>query len=132
MAGICNGIALYEDFIPFCSTFLAFSNYMLPAMRMSAMMHLDVTYIFTHDSIHVGEDGPSHQPIEQLAQLRSIIGLKTFRPCDANELIASYKFIVENNGPCAMILSRQKMKLVENTSYKDACILLKKPKRMQI
>ena len=132
MAGICNGIALYEDFIPFCSTFLAFSNYMLPAMRMSAMMHLDVTYIFTHDSIHVGEDGPSHQPIEQLAQLRSIIGLKTFRPCDANELIASYKFIVENNGPCAMILSRQKMKLVENTSYKDACsggYIVKKAKK---
>ena len=113
MAGICNGIALYEDFIPFCSTMLAFSNYMLPAIRLSAMMKLNVIYLFTHDSINVGEDGVTHQPIEQIAQLRSIEGLTVFRPCDAKELLACYSFAVNKNGPVAIILSRNEMQPVE-------------------
>lgn len=120
MAAICNGIALYEDFIPFCSTFLSFSNYMLPAIRMAAFMKLGVIYMFTHDSIYVGEDGPTHQPIEQLSQLRSIIGLSVFRPCDVNELLAGYANAIGRKGPTALVLSRQKMPTVENTSYKNA------------
>lgn len=113
MGAIVNGISLYEDFLPFCSTFLAFSNYMLPSIRMSAMMKLNVMYFFTHDSIYVGQDGPSHQPIEQLSQLRSIIGLKVFRPCDASELLAGYKFALSNKGPIAFVLSRQNMPIVD-------------------
>lgn len=119
MAAICNGISLYEDFLPFCSTFLAFSNYMLPAIRMSALMKLNVLYVFTHDSIYIGEDGVTHQPIEQLSNLRSIIGLNVFRPCDANELLAGYKLALENNGPMAFVLSRQKMEVVDG-NYKGA------------
>ncbi len=120
MGAICNGIALYDDFIPFCSTFLSFSNYMIPAIRMSALMNLGVIYIFTHDSIMVGEDGPTHQPIEQLAQLRLINGLNVFRPCDGQELIAGYNYAISKNGTTALILSRQKLKEVDNTSYKEA------------
>lgn len=113
MGAIVNGISLYEDFLPFCSTFLAFSNYMLPSIRMSAMMKLNIMYFFTHDSIYVGQDGPSHQPIEQLSQLRSIIGLKVFRPCDASELLAGYKFALSNKGPIAFVLSRQNMPIAD-------------------
>ena len=113
MGAIVNGISLYEDFLPFCSTFLAFSNYMLPSIRMSAMMKLNIMYFFTHDSIYVGQDGPSHQPIEQLSQLRSIIGLKVFRPCDASELLAGYKYALSNKGPIAFVLSRQNMPIVD-------------------
>ncbi len=120
MAAICNGIALYEDFIPFCSTFLAFSNYMIPAIRMSAFMNLGVIYIFTHDSIMVGEDGPTHQPIEQLGQLRLIPNLNVFRPCDGQEILACYQHVLDRNGATALILSRQKLKEVENTSFKNA------------
>lgn len=120
MAGICNGIALYEDFMPYCSTFLAFSDYMLPAIRMAALMKLNVLYIFTHDSIHVGKDGPTHQPIEQLGQLRLIPNLKVFRPCDANELVCAYKFAISGQGPCVIVLSKQEIPVVEGTSIKDA------------
>ena len=120
MGAIVNGISLYEDFLPFCSTFLAFSNYMLPSIRMSAMMKLNVMYFFTHDSIYVGQDGPSHQPIEQLSQLRSIIGLKVFRPCDASELLAGYKFALSNKGPIAFVLSRQNMPIVDG-KFNEAC-----------
>ena len=120
MGAIVNGISLYEDFLPFCSTFLAFSNYMLPSIRMSAMMKLNIMYFFTHDSIYVGQDGPSHQPIEQLSQLRSIIGLKVFRPCDASELLAGYKFALSNKGPIAFVLSRQNMPIVDG-KFNEAC-----------
>lgn len=119
MAAIMNGVSLYEDFIPFCSTFLAFSNYMLPSIRLASMMKLNVSYFFTHDSIYVGADGPSHQPIEQLSQLRSIIGLKVFRPCDASELLAGYNHVLSGEGPVAFILSRQKMQVVDG-KYKEA------------
>ena len=119
MAAICNGIALYEDFVPYSSTLLAFANYMFPAIRMSAMMKLNTLYFFTHDSIQIGKDGASHQPIEQLAQLRSIIGLKNFRPADANELLAGYEIYFEKGGPMAFILSKQKMSVVDG-KFKDA------------
>lgn len=120
MGAVCNGIALYEDFIPFCSTFLSFANYMMPAIRMAALMKLNVMYMFSHDSLLVGEDGPTHQPIEQIAQLRSILGLNVYRPCDAKELLAAYQNVISGNGPTAMILTRQNIPTVENTSYKDA------------
>lgn len=119
MAGICNGISLYEDFLPFCSTFLSFSNFMLPSMRMACEMKLKVMYFFTHDSIFVGPDGVSHQPIEQLAQLRSLIGLDVFRPADSNELLAGYQYFIDNDGPCAFILTKQKMAPVDG-KYKEA------------
>ena len=119
MAGICNGIALYEDFLPFCSTFLAFSNYLLPAMRMATEMKLNVLYLFTHDSIYVGKDGVTHQPVEQLAQLRSMVNLNVFRPADSNELLAAYQYYFDNGGTMAFALSRQKMPVVEG-KYKEA------------
>ncbi len=113
MSAIVNGISLYEDFIPFCSTFLSFANYMYPSIRLACSMKLNVMYFFTHDSIFVGQDGISHQPIEQLSQLRSFIGLKVFRSCDANELLAGYDYALTNNGPVAFVLSRQPMGVVE-------------------
>lgn len=109
MAAIVNGISLYEDFIPFCSTFLAFSNYMLPAIRMAAFMNCNSLFLFTHDSIYVGKDGPTHQPIEQLSQLRTIPKLNVFRPCDGNEMLAAYKYYLENEGPTAIVFSRQEI-----------------------
>ena len=106
MGAILNGLALC-GFRPYGSTFLAFSDYLKPAMRLSSMMHLPNIYIFTHDSISVGEDGPTHQPIEQLLMLRSLPNLDVFRPADANEVIGSYKAIFEkHSGPSAITLSR--------------------------
>ena len=120
MAAITNGIALYEDFIAFDSTFLAFSNYMIPALRMRAMMKIPAISIFTHDSIYSAENGPSHQPIEQLGNLRSIIGLNVFRPYDEKEIIAAYKLSLTEKEPTAIVLSKKKVKKLNETSYKDA------------
>ncbi len=109
MGAICNGIALYSSLLPFCSTFLTFSNYMLPAIRMSAMMRLPVNYFFTHDSLYVGEDGPTHQPIEQIAQLRAIVDNTVYRPATAVELLACYDLAYSVNSPNCFVLSRQKL-----------------------
>ena len=122
MAAICNGISLYEDFLPFDATFLSFSNYMLPALRMRAMMGLPVLDILTHDSLLVGEDGPTHQPIEQIAALRGITGLNVFRPCDANELLAAYKTFIENREPTSLVLAKQKIAKNNLSSFKNACM----------
>lgn len=105
MGAILNGLAI-EHFRPFASTFLAFSDYLKPSIRMSALLKLPVTYIFSHDSINIGEDGPTHQPIEQIASLRSIPNFKVYRPCDANELIGCYRSILKRKEPCALLLSR--------------------------
>ena len=115
MGAILNGLALV-NFRPFGSTFLAFSDYLKPSIRMSALMNLPVTYIFTHDSINIGSDGPTHQPVEQLVSLRSIPNLNVFRPCDAKELIASYQIILNSNNPSALILSRNEVNLQSNSS----------------
>ena len=115
MGAILNGLALV-NFRPFGSTFLAFSDYLKPSIRMSALMNLPVTYIFTHDSINIGSDGPTHQPIEQLVSLRSIPNLNVFRPCDEKELIASYQIILNSNNPSALILSRNEVNLQNNSS----------------
>ncbi len=106
MGAIANGLAL-SNFRPFVSTFLCFSDYLKPAIRMSALMHLPVTYIFSHDSILVGQDGPTHQPIEHLAMLRSIPNVTVYRPCDPNELVGAWNTILNNNhSPSILILSR--------------------------
>ncbi len=110
MGGICNGIALHGGFRPFCATFLVFSDYMRPAVRLAALMKLPVIYVFTHDSIFVGEDGPTHQPIEHLAALRTIPNLAVFRPADAEETAAAWEFALRRtDGPTVLALSRQKL-----------------------
>lgn len=125
MGAILNGISTYY-YHTFGSTFLSFSDYMKPSIRMSALMKLPVTYIFSHDSINIGEDGPTHQPIEQLASLRATPNLNVYRPCDANELIGSWNTILkEQSIPNALILSRvevpnlniSKKELVEKGAY---------------
>lgn len=117
MGAICNGISLYLNSPVFCSTFLAFSNYMIPPIRMSALMNLPVMYFFTHDSFRVGEDGPTHQPVEQLAQLRAIPNLNVFRPCDMTEIIASYQIATKSKQPSAFVLSRQILPHVSNNKF---------------
>lgn len=109
MAAACNGMAAHGGVLPYCSTFFVFSDYMKNAVRLSALMKLRVIYIFTHDSIGVGEDGPTHQPIEQLTSLRSIPGLHVIRPTDGSETVYAYRSALEYNGPTAIILSRQNL-----------------------
>jgi len=118
MGAIANGIAL-TGLTPFASTFFSFSDYLKPAVRMSALMDLPVIYVFTHDSITVGEDGPTHQPVEQLVALRSIPNLDVYRPADSNEVIGSYKAIFENRKPAAIVLGRNKVEINEFTNIND-------------
>jgi transketolase len=108
MAGILNGMSLYGGFIPYGSTFLVFSDYMRPSIRLAALMKLQILYIFTHDSIFVGEDGPTHQPVEHAAALRTIPGLDVFRPADALETAMAFSFALKRkDGPTAVLLTRQ-------------------------
>ena len=115
MASIANGLAL-AGYRPFVSTFLSFSDYLKPALRLTALMDLPVTYIFTHDSISIGQDGPTHQPVEQLVSLRAIPNMEVFRPADSNEVIGSFKTIYENNSPSSLIIGRDSIKILESTS----------------
>lgn len=115
MASIANGLAL-AGYRPFVSTFLSFSDYLKPALRLTALMDLPVTYIFTHDSISIGQDGPTHQPVEQLVSLRTIPNMEVFRPADSNEVIGSFKTIYENNSPSSLIIGRGSIKILESTS----------------
>jgi transketolase len=120
MAAIMNGLSL-SKIRPFGSTFLIFSDYCKPAIRLSAIMEIPTIYIFTHDSIGVGEDGPTHQPIEQLASLRAIPGLITIRPADANEVVEAWKVIVQlRHSPVAFVLSRQALPTLDRTKYASA------------
>ncbi|MBF0448747.1 MAG: transketolase [Magnetococcales bacterium] len=127
MAAICNGMALHKGVIPFCGTFLVFSDYMRGAMRLSALMGTHVTYVLTHDSIAVGEDGPTHQPIEHLATLRALPGLITLRPADAQETAAAWSMALTLNKPIALILSRQDLPVldpsVRKLAHKGAYVL---------
>lgn len=117
MGAISNGLAL-THFRTFASTFFCFSDYLKPAVRMSALMHLPVIYIFSHDSILVGQDGPTHQPIEQLAAFRSMPDVVTYRPCDANELVGAWNTMLNDNlHPSILVLSRTEVPLL-NTSNK--------------
>jgi transketolase len=120
MAAICNGLALC-GLRPYGATFFVFSDYLRPSVRLSAMMELPVLYIFTHDSIGVGEDGPTHQPVEHLAALRSIPGLITIRPADANEVIEAYRFaMLRKKGPVALVLTRQNLPTLDRSQYGSA------------
>jgi transketolase len=108
MGSIVNGMALHGGLIPYCATFLVFSDYMRPPIRLASLMKLRVIYVFTHDSIYVGEDGPTHQPVEQIAALRSIPGLTVLRPADAEETQAAWVIAISNkNSPTALALTRQ-------------------------
>jgi transketolase len=117
MAAIANGINLYGAFIPYVATFLVFSDYARGAIRIAALSCLKVVYVFTHDSVAVGEDGPTHQPIEQVATLRAVPNLDVIRPGDANEAAAAWAAAVERgNGPTALIMSRQKLPILAGTA----------------
>jgi transketolase len=121
MGSILNGIALHGGTRPYGGTFLTFSDYMRGAVRLAAIMKLPVTYVWTHDSIGLGEDGPTHQPIEQLAALRAIPGLDVVRPADANETVVAWRTILENiDRPAGLILSRQNLPIVDRTIFASA------------
>ena len=108
MGSISNGLALHGGVRPFCATFLAFSDYMRPAIRLAALMELPVIYVLTHDSIRIGEDGPTHQPVEHIASLRAIPGVTVIRPADAPETEAAWRWAAENTeGPTVLLLTRQ-------------------------
>ena len=134
MAAIANGLAL-SNLTPFVSTFFSFSDYLKPGLRMTALMDLPVIYVFTHDSISVGEDGPTHQPVEQLASLRAIPNFDTYRPADANEVIGTYKAILELRKPAAIVLGRNKVRIEDSTSSAEvingAYIVKKEIKKLE-
>ena len=121
MGGILNGMALYGGVIPYGGTFLIFSDYMRPSIRLAALSHLKPIYIFTHDSIGLGEDGPTHQPIEQLSSLRTIPGLVVIRPADANETVHAWRIALNHKAsPVALILTRQKLPVFDRTQLSSA------------
>ena len=120
MGAIINGMALHGGLKPFAGTFLVFSDYMRGAVRLSALMKLPVTFIWTHDSIGLGEDGPTHQPIEHLASLRAIPGLDVIRPADANEVSIAWREIIRNRRPAALILSRQNLPVLDRKIVSSA------------
>ena len=116
MAGIMNGMALHGGVIPYGGTFLVFSDYMRPAIRLAALMHQRVIYVFTHDSIGLGEDGPTHQPIEHLTALRTIPNLTVIRPGDASEVVEAWRAaLLHKTGPVALVLTRQKVAYIDRT-----------------
>ncbi|MBU4225435.1 MAG: transketolase, partial [Chloroflexi bacterium] len=121
MGAIVNGMALHGGVIPYGATFLVFSDYMRGAIRLSALSHIPSIWVFTHDSIGVGEDGPTHQPVEHLAGLRAIPNLVVIRPCDANETVEAWKWAVSHrSGPTALILTRQAVPTLDRSLYTPA------------
>jgi transketolase len=126
MGAICNGLAVYGGFWPFASTFLIFSDYMRPAIRLAALSKLRVLYVFTHDSVLLGEDGPTHEPVEQLGALRLIPNLHLFRPADPLECAAAWAQAAERkDGPTAFALTRQKIPLLERDADFDPHLVLR-------
>ena len=121
MGSIANGMAVHGGVIPYTATFLLFSDYMRPPMRLASLMQQRVINIFTHDSIGLGQDGPTHQPIEQLAGLRAVPGLTVLRPCDATETTEAWKVAMQNrNGPTTLVLTRQNLPVLDRTSLAPA------------
>ncbi|HSD82315.1 MAG TPA: transketolase C-terminal domain-containing protein, partial [Anaerolineae bacterium] len=121
MGSISNGLALHGGIIPFTATFLQFADYMRPAIRLAALMEQRVIFVFTHDSIFLGEDGPTHQPVEHLAALRTIPNLTVIRPADANETAVAWQLAVERqHGPTALIFSRQTMPIFDRAVVASA------------
>ncbi len=117
MGAIVNGMALHGGIIPYGATFFVFSDYMRPAIRLAALMQVHSIFIFTHDSIGLGEDGPTHQPIEHLMSLRAMPGMTIIRPADANETSAAWRVAVENKGPVVLVLTRQKLPVLDSERY---------------
>jgi transketolase len=121
MGGILNGLVLTDGIIPYGGTFFVFSDYMRPAIRLACIMGIRPIYIFTHDSIGVGEDGPTHEPVEHLAALRAIPHITLIRPADANETVVAWRVAIEHTGgPVALLLTRQKLPTVDRTKYSSA------------
>jgi len=126
MGGIMNGLAVTDGIIPYGGTFFVFSDYMRGSIRLACIMGIRPIYVFTHDSIGVGEDGPTHEPVEQLAALRCIPNMISFRPADANETVAAWKFAIEQKeNPVALLLTRQKLPTIDRTKYPSADNLTK-------
>ena len=119
MAGIMNGLALHGGLRPYGGTFLVFSDYCRPSIRLSALMNIPVIYVMTHDSIGLGEDGPTHQPVEHLASLRAIPNLTVIRPCDIIETIEAWETALNNIGPTVLVLTRQNLELSQRLSRKE-------------
>jgi transketolase len=117
MGAIANGIALHSNLIPYTATFLVFSDYMRPAIRLAALMQTNVIFVFTHDSIAIGEDGPTHQPIEHLASLRTIPGLTIIRPAEANETAIAWQLAIKRKGPKVLVFTRQKLPILDPKQY---------------
>lgn len=121
MGAIANGLAAHGGFIPYGSTFLIFSDYMRPSIRLAALMGIHVVHVFTHDSIAIGEDGPTHQPVEQLASLRAIPNITVIRPCDANETAVAWRLAVQTRDrPVLLVLTRQDVPTLDRTRYASA------------
>jgi transketolase len=121
MGAVLNGIALHRGFIPYAGTFLIFSDYMRPSIRLAALTHLKPIYVFTHDSIGLGEDGPTHQPVEQLAALRAIPNMTVIRPSDPTEVVEAWRAAIRHqHGPVALVLTRQKVSVVDRSTYAPA------------
>ena len=125
MGAVLSGMALHKGVRPYGGTFLVFADYCRPAIRLAALMKQPVIYVFTHDSVAVGEDGPTHQPVEHLAALRAIPGLTVIRPADATETAAAWRVAIKANGPVALILSRQSLPVLERSYYPSATALAK-------
>lgn len=121
MGALANGMAVHGGIVPFAATFFVFSDYMRPSIRLAALMELGVIYVFTHDSIGVGEDGPTHQPVEQLAALRCIPGMTVLRPCDAGETAEAWRVAIESrHRPVALVLTRQALPVLDRSLYASA------------
>jgi transketolase len=121
MGSIANGLAAHGGCLPFTATFLIFSDYMRPPMRLAALSKLHVVHVFTHDSIALGEDGPTHQPVEQVANLRAIPGMTVLRPCDANETAVAWKVAIEmRDAPVTLVLTRQEVPTLDRTKFNSA------------
>ena len=121
MGSTMNGMALYGSVIPFGGTFQTFSDYMRPAIRLAALSHIQTIFVFTHDSIGLGEDGPTHQSVEHLAALRAIPNLAFIRPCDAHETREAWRAALKrDNAPTAFAFSRQKVALIDRKKFADA------------
>ncbi|MGB8259310.1 MAG: transketolase [Terracidiphilus sp.] len=117
MAAAVNGMAAHGGLVPFGSTFFVFSDYCKPALRLAALMQVQALFVFTHDSIAVGEDGPTHEPVEQLLGLRAIPGMTDFRPADANETAAAWRLALERKGPSFFALSRQDLPVIDPAAH---------------
>jgi transketolase len=120
MGAIMNGMSVHGGFIPYGATFLIFSDYMRPAIRLAAIMNRHVIYVYTHDSIGLGEDGPTHQPIEQLSTLRAIPDFTLIRPADASETAEAWRTALKHKGPVALVLTRQKLGFIDRSKYASA------------